>query len=170
MKAKKLLFPFMMLLMMAVSFSSCCEDDDRYYSPLVGSWELLEDQYGPVPQVYIDRLHFYSNGVGVYEAYDSYGHWSNWDFWWDDYGRYENTVEIRFHDGTTWTYFWELYRGYLYLYDYWDDRNYLIYALQTKNSEFFDANEYNQTSKTWDIKNLDVFVMDKKTLKSFNFK
>lgn len=39
-----------------------------------------------------------------------------------------------------------------------------------KNSEFFDANEYNQTSKTWDIKNLDVFVMDKKTLKSFNFK
>lgn len=39
-----------------------------------------------------------------------------------------------------------------------------------KNSEFFDANEYNQTSKTWDIKNLDVFVMDKKSLKSFNFK
>lgn len=126
MKAKKLLFPFMMLLMMAVSFSSCCEDDDRYYSPLVGSWELLEDQYGPVPQVYIDRLHFYSNGVGVYEAYDSYGYWSNWDFSWDNYGRYENTVEIRFHDGTR-TYYWELYRGYLYLYDYWDDRNYLIY-------------------------------------------
>lgn len=113
--------------MMAVSFSSCCEDDDRYYSPLVGSWELLEDSYGIVPQYEIDYFHFYSDGRGVYEAYDNHGYLCNWDFWWDNYGRYENTVEIRFHDGTTWTYYWELYRGYLYLYDYWDDRNYLIY-------------------------------------------
>lgn len=127
MKTKKLLFPFMMMLLMAVSFSSCYEDDDRYYSPLVGSWELLEDQYGLVPQVYIDRLHFYSDGRGVYEAYDNYGYWNSWNIWWDDYGRYGNTIEIRFYDGTTWTYFWEFYRGYLYLYDYWDDRNYLIY-------------------------------------------
>lgn len=125
MKAKKLLFPFMMLLMMAVSFSSCCEDDDRYYSPLVGSWELLEDQYGIVPQYEINYFHFYSDGRGVYEAYDNHGYLCNWDFWWDDYGRYDNTVEIEFQDGTTWTYYWEINRGYLYLYDYWDDRIYI---------------------------------------------
>lgn len=128
MKAKKLLFPLIMMLLMSVSFTSCIDDDDdRYYSPLVGSWELLEDSYGIVPQYEINYFHFYSDGRGVYEAYDNHGYLCNWDFWWDDYGRYENTVEIRFHDGTTWTYYWELYRGYLYLYDYWDDRNYLIY-------------------------------------------
>lgn len=128
MKAKKLLFPLIMMLLMSISFTSCIDDDDdRYYSPLVGSWELLEDSYGIVPQYEINYFHFYSDGRGVYEAYDNHGYLCNWDFWWDNYGRYENTVEIRFHDGTTWTYYWELYRGYLYLYDYWDDRNYLIY-------------------------------------------
>jgi len=112
---------------MAVSFSSCCEDDDRYYSPLVGSWELLEDSYGIVPQYEINYFHFYSDGRGVYEAYDNHGYWCNWKYWWTDYGRYDNTVEIEFQDGTTWTYYWEINRGYLYLYDYWDDRIYYIY-------------------------------------------
>ncbi len=128
MKAKKLLFPLIMMLFMSVSFTSCIDDDDEpYYSPLVGSWELLEDSYGIVPQYEINYFHFYSDGRGVYEAYDNHGDWCNWKYWWTDYGRYDNTVEIEFQDGTTWTYYWEINRGYLYLYDYWDDRIYYIY-------------------------------------------
>lgn len=129
MKTKKLLFPLIMLLLVVTSFTSCVivDDDDLYHSPLVGSWELLEDQYGPVPQAYIDRIYFYSDGHGVYEAYDNYGYWSNWDFRWNDYGKYGNTIEMSFYDGTTWNYYWEIYRGYLYLYDYWNKNNYLVY-------------------------------------------
>lgn len=128
MKAKKLLFPLIMMLLMSVSLTSCIDDDDEpYYSPLTGSWELLEDSYGIVPQYEINYFHFYPDGRGDYEAYDNYGRWSNWKFWWDDYGRYDNTVEIQFSDGTVWTYYWEINRGYLYLYDYWDSRIYYIY-------------------------------------------
>lgn len=113
---------------MSVSLTSCIDDDDEpYYSPLTGSWELLEDSYGIVPQYEINYFHFYPDGRGDYEAYDNYGRWSNWKFWWDDYGRYDNTVEIQFSDGTVWTYYWEINRGYLYLYDYWDSRIYYIY-------------------------------------------
>lgn len=126
MKPKRLLLPFMMLLMM-VSISSCSDYDKPYYSPLVGSWELLEDQYGIVPQSDINYFHFYSDGRGTYEAYDYSGYWSNWAFWWREYGKYDNTIEIEFDDGTTWTYNWGIYRGYLYLYDYWNKNNYLIY-------------------------------------------
>ena len=128
MKAKKLLFPLIMMLLMSVSLTSCIDDDDEpYYSPLTGSWELLEDSYGIVPQYEFNYFHFYPDGRGDYEAYDNYGRWSNWKFWWDDYGRYDNTVEIQFSDGTVWTYYWEINRGYLYLYDYWDSRIYYIY-------------------------------------------
>ena len=128
MKAKKLLFPLIMMLLMSVSLTSCIDDDDEpYYSPLTGSWELLEDSYGIVPQYEINYFHFFPDGRGDYEAYENYGRWSNWKFWWDDYGRYDNTVEIQFSDGTVWTYFWEINRGYLYLYDYWDSRIYYIY-------------------------------------------
>lgn len=128
MKAKKLLFTLIMMLLMSVSLTSCIDDDDEpYYSPLTGSWELLEDSYGIVPQYEINYFHFYPDGRGDYEAYDNYGRWSNWKFWWDDYGRYDNTVEIQFSDGTVWTYYWEINRGYLYLYDYWDSRIYYIY-------------------------------------------
>lgn len=127
MKSKKLLLPFMLLLMMTLSLSSCGDYDEPYYSPLIGSWELLEDQYGVVPYKEVNRFHFYSDGRGAYEAYDDYGYWTNWRYWWDEYGKYDNLVEITFEDGTTWTYYWEIHRGYLYLYDYWNTDIYLIY-------------------------------------------
>lgn len=128
-KVKNMFMPFMMLLIMAVSFTSC-EEDEPYYSPLVGSWELLEDVYGVVPQTDIDRLHFNANGVGVYEAIDPYtGYWGQWIISWKEYaGNYNDIVEIYFEDGTRWEYYWEVdNRGYLYLYDRWNPEIYLVY-------------------------------------------
>ncbi len=126
MSNKNILFPLVMLLMMIVSFTSC-DKDEPYYSPLIGSWELLEDQYGVVPTDYINYFHFYADGHGVYEGYDNHGFWSNWDIWWNDFDRYEDVLEITFEDGTVWSYYWEIYRGYLYLYDQYDSRIYYIY-------------------------------------------
>lgn len=114
--------------MMAMSFTSC--EENPYYSPLVGSWELLEDVYGVVPQNEIDRLHFNSNGVGIYEAINPYhNRWDQWIISWKEYaGNFEDIVEIYFEDGTVWEYYWAVDdRGYLYLYNRWNPEIYLVY-------------------------------------------
>ncbi len=128
MKTKKSLFTIMMLLVMAMSLTSC--EENPYYSPLIGSWELLEDVYGVVPQNEIDRLHFNSNGVGKYEAVNPYyNHLDQWIISWKEYsGNFYNIVEIYFEDGTMWEYYWTVDdRGYLYLYNRWNPEIYLIY-------------------------------------------
>ena len=95
------------ILIISLSFSSCViiDDDDKhpYYSPLVGSWELLEDDYGRVPQAYVDVFKFDNNGYGTYEAYDEYYH--------------GNIIDINFGHNEIWSYYWEIHHGYLYLYD-----------------------------------------------------
>ena len=115
-------FSRFIILIISLSFSSCViiDDDDKhpYYSPLVGSWELLEDDYGRVPQAYVDVFNFDNNGYGTYEAYDEYNRWTQWRFTWDEYYDYHgNIIDINFGHNEIWSYYWEIHHGYLYLYD-----------------------------------------------------
>lgn len=114
-----------------ILFMTSCHDEDRedypVYSPLVGTWELLEDPQGPVPQYMIDYYTFNNNGVGTYESYDDYNQWNQWVMSWRTYSDGWNRLIITFEDGITWEYYWEIADGYLYLYDPIDPEYYLIY-------------------------------------------
>ena len=65
------------VIMSASALFSSCDPEEEYefYSPLLGSWVLVEDNYGPVVNEY-DRSYFtfYSSGEGVYESYDVDGY------------------------------------------------------------------------------------------------
>ncbi len=124
---------FLLIALVMIIFSSCTEDDpnhyddrdNHYYSPLVGTWELIEDLYGPVPQSETNFITFYSDGTGLYEGYNINGVWDSWNTYWDSY--YGSELIIYFPDGNKWYYFWEINKGYLYLYNMDAPNYYYIY-------------------------------------------
>ncbi|MBQ4344769.1 MAG: hypothetical protein IJC40_02545 [Muribaculaceae bacterium] len=127
-RLKTALMPIIMIVVMAVSFTSCEEDDPRY-SPLCGTWELLEDEYGVVPASQRDYFTFYSDGTGEYEGYDVYGHWNRWFITWSSYGDERLYVYFDDRDYTTWEFDWYIDRyGYLYLRDINNPNRRLVYV------------------------------------------
>lgn len=118
---------------MMLSLSSCIDNDSDHYgdidnhysSPLVGTWELIEDRYGPIPQSETNIISFYTDGEGLYKGYNIYERWDNWNIYWDSY--YNSELIIYFPDGEQWYYFWEINKGYLLLYDMDDTNYYYIY-------------------------------------------
>ncbi len=130
MKIKNIFLPLFVSIITVLSLTSCHDhdnEDDVLYSPLVGTWELLEDPHGPVPQSMIDYFSFYENGVGLYEGYDDRGYWDKWVVSWRTYSGGWNRLIITFEDGIYWEYYWEIVNGYLYLYDVNNTNYYLIY-------------------------------------------
>lgn len=134
MKSKTIFLRLFIAVITVMSLASCHSEDDGYweddpvYSPLVGSWELLEDPQGPVPQYMVDYYSFENNGVGIYERYNlDYAQWDQWIMSWRTYSDEYSRLVITFEDGITWEYYWEIFNGYLYLYDAYDPDYYLIY-------------------------------------------
>lgn len=110
MKTKKFL-SFLAFAFMAVALSSC-NDDDYYYSPLIGDWVLVADDYGPVVE---DQsiFSFYGDGTGIYTEYD-WGNEYNYQITWEPDGEY---LYIFFADAQQWTYRWAIAGDMLYLTD-----------------------------------------------------
>lgn len=111
MKTKKFL-SLIAFAFIAAALSACAEDDDFYYSPLIGDWVLVADEYGPV-EGYQPIFQFYSSGAGTYIDYD----WDNeytYDIYWVTDG---NRLYINFDDGQQWAYRWDIDGTLLYLTD-----------------------------------------------------
>lgn len=98
-----------LLVMFAALFMTSCDDDDDYYSPLEGSWYIVEP-----PTADYNEYDFYSNGTGNYYVEDYAGN-SNYYFTWETFG---SDLYIYFAQGDTWRFSWLIRDGYLYLYPY----------------------------------------------------
>lgn len=59
------------IVFISLAFTAC-DDDEYYYSPLVGDWILVADDYGVV-DAYQSTFQFYADGSGVYTDYDEWG-------------------------------------------------------------------------------------------------
>lgn len=97
---------------MAVALSACSEDDDYYYSPLIGDWVLVADEYGPVDGNQ-PIFQFYADGSGTYTDYD-WGNEYTYAIYWEPDG---DLLYINFNDGQQWVYQWQLDGTILYLKD-----------------------------------------------------
>lgn len=102
---------FAVIAFLAVALGSC-SDDDYYYSPLIGDWVLVADDYGPVDtdQTYFN---FYADGSGFYTDSD-WGNQYTYPIYWDATG---STLYINFDDGQQWVYLWTVAGNTLYLED-----------------------------------------------------
>lgn len=111
MKTKRLPL-FAALAFICLALAACSDDDDYYYSPLIGDWVLVADDYGPVEG---DQpfFQFYSDGSGTYTDYD-WGNSYTYNIFWEPDGEY---LYINFSDGQQWSYLWSVTGRYLYLTD-----------------------------------------------------
>lgn len=98
----------LLLVMFAAMFMTSCDDDDDYwYSPLEGSWTIVDP-----PGVDYNEYTFYSDGTGVYYIEDYAGNPSYY-FTWETFN---NNLYVYFNMGETWRFTWLIRDGYLYLY------------------------------------------------------
>lgn len=111
MKTKKFL-SFLAFAFIAVALSGCT-DEDYYYSPLIGDWVLVADDYGPVAAEDQSIFSFYSDGSGTYTEYD-WGNQYDYQITWEPNGDY---LYISFMDGQEWAYRWAIAGNMLYLTD-----------------------------------------------------
>lgn len=113
-RSRHVLLTFILILS-GLLLSSCDPVEDDYYSPLVGSWTLVSDDYGPVGTYDQSVFDFYSDGSGWLGQYDNQGIWRTYSLTWEING---STLYI-YPDqwAETWTYTWRVRGGYLYLYD-----------------------------------------------------
>ncbi|MDE6523987.1 MAG: hypothetical protein K2L66_00355, partial [Paramuribaculum sp.] len=81
-----------------VTFGSCSDENDYYWSPLIGDWVLVADEYGPVDTDQ-NIFSFYSDGSGQYVDYDNWGQSYTYDIYWDTDG---TALYISFADGQDW--------------------------------------------------------------------
>lgn len=67
----RLLASLFSVILLAVVATGCDTDEDDFYSPVMGDWVLVEDNYGPVIREY-DRVYFElePSGRGIYGYYD----------------------------------------------------------------------------------------------------
>lgn len=84
MKTSKLyvrLAAVMLSIAALLSLSSCT--DDPYYSDLIGTWQLIEDNGMAVYEEDADYYTFYDDGTGYYTYYNRYGERCDELFYWD---------------------------------------------------------------------------------------
>ena len=131
-----------------VTLGSCSDDDDYYWSPLIGDWVLVADEYGPVDTDQ-NIFSFYSDGSGQYVDYDNWGQSYTYDIYWDtdgsgQYVDYDNwgqsytydiywdtdgsLLYVTFADGQEWVYRWAVNGNNMYLTDL-DTGSQLVFAM-----------------------------------------
>lgn len=102
----------------ALTFSSC--GDEYYdYSPLEGSWELVEIDGFPVVESEVSEFTFFGDGSGVYGQYRPYPRWNESPISWevDFTGAGAEYLYIYPYTGETWSYLLRLYPTYMELTD-----------------------------------------------------
>ena len=76
----------------ALTMTSCDDEGPNggYPAPTwypSGTWELVQDSYGMVPESQVVEYTFYRNGSGLYGYYNRYGSWvedpMTWDAWYE---------------------------------------------------------------------------------------
>lgn len=99
---------YVALIAIFLPFTSSCDDDDRYYSPLIGVWEVVSETD------IFHRFEFDTDGRGYYITYDWYDNPYYEEFYWhEDY----DTVYLSFHGGYVWGYQYRIVNRRLYLYN-----------------------------------------------------
>lgn len=106
-------FAFATFAIILTSLTGCDNNDDYYYSPLIGDWVLVADDYGPV-EVNQSAFNFYADGTGFFTDYDDWGYEYTYDIFWEPNGE---LLYVSFSDGNVWTYRWAIAGSYLYLTD-----------------------------------------------------
>ncbi len=106
-------FALATVAILLTSLSGCDSDEDYYYSPLIGDWVLVADDYGPV-EINQSTFTFYGDGTGYFTDYDDWGYEYNYNIFWEPDGQ---LLYVTFDDGNTWTYRWAIAGNYLYLTD-----------------------------------------------------
>lgn len=101
------------IVFISLAFTACGNDDEYYYSPLVGDWILVADDYGPV-DTYQSTFQFYADGSGVYTDYDEWGYEYTYNIYWEPDG---SQLYISFSNGEQWDYQWAVTGTTLYLTD-----------------------------------------------------
>lgn len=109
----KRIIAFATFALILISLTGCDTDDDYYYSPLIGDWVLVADDYGPV-EMNQSIFTFYGDGSGVFTDYDEWGYEYNYDIFWEPDGE---LLYVSFSNAETWTYRWAIAGSYLYLTD-----------------------------------------------------
>lgn len=92
---------------------TACDENDEYYSPLVGGWVLVADDYGPV-YMYQNSFEFHADGTGTYTDFDEWGYEYTYNIFWEPNGP---QLYISFADGSQWAYQWSVTGIMLYLTD-----------------------------------------------------
>lgn len=109
---KKYLLILAVAMFAGLMMNSCAPDEEDIDYRLTGTWGLVGDEYGPLPELDDCEFLFRSNGTGLYWCYDEYGYWTSYPLtWWAD--GVTLTVSVSWE---TWTYQYTLSGGWLTLY------------------------------------------------------
>lgn len=113
------LLPLMIIAIVASMSMTSCDNDDYYYSPITGSWELVEIDGYPVYESDVVEFEFYPDGSGYYSQYDAYGRWTSSPITWDTSMASGGAMylDIYTYDGQIWQYLMYNYSRSLELID-----------------------------------------------------
>lgn len=112
--------PLMLIALVASIAMTSCDDDDYYYSPIIGSWELVEIDGYPVYESDVVEFEFYPDGSGTYGQYDAYGRWSSSPITWETSMAAGGAMylDVYTYDGQIWEYLMRNYSWSLELTDF----------------------------------------------------
>lgn len=115
-KSLRTLGLFMVMLFAITTLSSCDpDDDDFFYYDIVGRWQQVAPDYGPI-------YDFIGDGTGM--CYDDY--YGDSYFEWEADNNYLTLYFINDYESTTEYYSWSFQGNSLYLYPDYDYSNPLV--------------------------------------------